>query len=52
MSAVSPATSRALGFGPKERSILFEPVLVNNPIGVQVLGITNQAPQILLGLFQ
>jgi len=38
MSAVSPA-ARGLPFGPKERSILLDPVLVNNPIGVQVLGI-------------
>ncbi len=39
MNAVSPGAVKGLGFGPKERSILFEPVLVNNPIGVQVLGI-------------
>jgi Na+-transporting NADH:ubiquinone oxidoreductase subunit D len=26
-------------FGPKERAILLDPVLLNNPIGVQVLGI-------------
>jgi len=38
MSAVSPAAGGA-GFGPRERQFLFEPVLVNNPIGVQVLGI-------------
>jgi len=38
MSAVSPAAGGA-GFGPRERQVLFEPVLVNNPIGVQVLGI-------------
>ncbi|MDO9072161.1 MAG: NADH:ubiquinone reductase (Na(+)-transporting) subunit D [Rubrivivax sp.] len=26
-------------FGPRQRAILFDPVLLNNPIGVQVLGI-------------
>lgn len=38
MSAVSPAAG-GLPFGQRERSILLDPVLVNNPIGVQVLGI-------------
>jgi Na+-transporting NADH:ubiquinone oxidoreductase subunit D len=38
MSAVSPAAGRP-GLGQRERAVLFEPVLVNNPIGVQVLGI-------------
>jgi Na+-transporting NADH:ubiquinone oxidoreductase subunit D len=38
MSAVSAAAGRP-GLGPRERAVLFEPVLVNNPIGVQVLGI-------------
>jgi len=39
MSAVSPAAGRGFGLGPKERAVLLDPVLVNNPIGVQVLGI-------------
>ncbi len=39
MSAVLPGASSPPIFGPKERSILFDPVLLNNPIGVQVLGI-------------
>jgi len=39
MSAVLPGASSKPIFGPKERSILFDPVLLNNPIGVQVLGI-------------
>ena len=40
MSAVLPGSSPSTPiFGPKERSILFDPVLLNNPIGVQVLGI-------------
>ena len=38
MSAVSPAAG-GLRFGKAERAALFDPVLVNNPIGVQVLGI-------------
>ena len=38
MSAVSPTTS-GFGLGAKERAVLLDPVLVNNPIGVQVLGI-------------
>jgi len=33
---VKPAASR---FGPRQRAILLNPVLMNNPIGVQVLGI-------------
>jgi Na+-transporting NADH:ubiquinone oxidoreductase subunit D len=38
MSAVSPAAG-GFRLGNKERAVLFDPVLVNNPIGVQVLGI-------------
>jgi hypothetical protein len=38
MSDTSPAAGPAW-FGPKERAILLDPVLLNNPIGVQVLGI-------------
>jgi Na+-transporting NADH:ubiquinone oxidoreductase subunit D len=38
MSAVNPAAGGG-AFGKRERAILFDPVLVNNPIGVQVLGI-------------
>jgi Na+-transporting NADH:ubiquinone oxidoreductase subunit D len=38
MSAVSPAAG-GFGFGTRERAVLLDPVLVNNPIGVQVLGI-------------
>jgi Na+-transporting NADH:ubiquinone oxidoreductase subunit NqrD len=35
-----PAAGQAQAwFGPKERAILLDPVLLNNPIGVQVLGI-------------
>jgi Na+-transporting NADH:ubiquinone oxidoreductase subunit D len=37
MSAASPAGKA--GFGARERAVLLDPVLVNNPIGVQVLGI-------------
>ena len=36
MSAVTPAAG---GFGKRERAALLDPVLTNNPIGVQVLGI-------------
>ena len=36
MSAISPSAG---GFGKRERATLLDPVLVNNPIGVQVLGI-------------
>ena len=43
MSAVPgnllPAPKPAPLFGPKQRAILLNPVLLNNPIGVQVLGI-------------
>jgi Na+-transporting NADH:ubiquinone oxidoreductase subunit D len=40
MSAVLPTAGKALPwFGPKERAILLDPMLMNNPIGVQVLGI-------------
>jgi Na+-transporting NADH:ubiquinone oxidoreductase subunit D len=38
MSAVSPAAG-GLRLGARERAVLLDPVLVNNPIGVQVLGI-------------
>jgi Na+-transporting NADH:ubiquinone oxidoreductase subunit D len=38
MSAVSPAAG-GLRMGARERAVLLDPVLVNNPIGVQVLGI-------------
>ncbi|MDP2008156.1 MAG: NADH:ubiquinone reductase (Na(+)-transporting) subunit D [Rubrivivax sp.] len=36
LPAAPPAPSR---FGPTQRAILLDPVLMNNPIGVQVLGI-------------
>ena len=36
MSAISPATG---AFGKRERAALLDPILTNNPIGVQVLGI-------------
>ncbi len=43
MSAVPgkllPAPKPAPWFGPRQRAILLNPVLLNNPIGVQVLGI-------------
>ena len=39
MSAAQPATAAGTWFGPQQRTILFGPVLVNNPIAVQVLGI-------------
>jgi Na+-transporting NADH:ubiquinone oxidoreductase subunit D len=39
MSAVTPESTGGLRFGKQERAVLFDPVLVNNPIGVQVLGI-------------
>ena len=43
MSAVPgnllPVPEPAPLFGPKQRAILLNPVLLNNPIGVQVLGI-------------
>ena len=40
MSAVLPAAgAKASWFGPRERAILLDPLLMNNPIGVQVLGI-------------
>jgi len=38
MSAVSPAAG-GFGLGARERAVLLDPLLVNNPIGVQVLGI-------------
>jgi Na+-transporting NADH:ubiquinone oxidoreductase subunit D len=36
VSAISPATG---AFGKRERAALLDPILTNNPIGVQVLGI-------------
>ncbi len=36
---VAPAPKPASLLGPKQRAILLNPVLLNNPIGVQVLGI-------------
>jgi Na+-transporting NADH:ubiquinone oxidoreductase subunit D len=36
MSAISPPTG---GFGKREQATLLDPVLANNPIGLQVLGI-------------
>ncbi len=36
---VPAAATPAPRFGPKQRAILLDPVLMNNPIGVQVLGI-------------
>ena len=39
MSAVLPVSKPASKFGPEEKAILLDPVLLNNPIGVQVLGI-------------
>lgn len=40
MSAVLPGAGKpASRFGPRQRAILLDPVLLNNPIGVQVLGI-------------
>jgi Na+-transporting NADH:ubiquinone oxidoreductase subunit D len=38
MSAVSPAAG-GIGLGARQRAVLLDPVLLNNPIGVQVLGI-------------
>ena len=38
MSAVSPAAG-GFRLGARERAVLLDPVLINNPIGVQVLGI-------------
>ncbi|MDZ7652912.1 MAG: NADH:ubiquinone reductase (Na(+)-transporting) subunit D [Burkholderiaceae bacterium] len=39
MSAVTPESTGRPWFGKQERAALFDPILVNNPIGVQVLGI-------------
>ncbi len=39
MSAVLPVAKPASKFGSEEKAILLDPVLLNNPIGVQVLGI-------------
>lgn len=36
---MSAVTAEGIGFGRRERGILLDPVLDNNPIGVQVLGI-------------
>ncbi len=36
---VLPAARPPAWFGPRQRAILLDPVLMNNPIGVQVLGI-------------
>jgi Na+-transporting NADH:ubiquinone oxidoreductase subunit D len=61
MSAVPgnllPAPKPVSRFGPKQRAILLNPVLLNNPIGVQVLGIcsalavtTSVAKSLVLGV--
>jgi len=54
---VLPAPKPASLFGPKQRSILLDPILLNNPIGVQVLGIcsalavtTSVAKSVVLGV--
>ena len=39
MSTTSPAPDGGLRFGKRERAVLLDPVLVNNPICVQMLGI-------------
>ena len=39
MSAAQPAAAARPWFGPQQRAVLFGPVLLNNPIAVQVLGI-------------
>ena len=39
MSAAAPAAAPGWRLGKEERTILLDPLLVNNPIGVQVLGI-------------
>jgi Na+-transporting NADH:ubiquinone oxidoreductase subunit D len=39
MSAVSSGRPGGAWFGKQERAVLFDPILVHNPIGVQVLGI-------------
>jgi Na+-transporting NADH:ubiquinone oxidoreductase subunit D len=39
MSAAAPAATSGWRLGKEERAILLDPLLVNNPIGVQVLGI-------------
>ena len=39
MSTAQPAAAAGPWFGPQQRSVLFGPVLLNNPIAVQVLGI-------------
>jgi len=39
MGTIDPAPGGGLRFGKHERSILFDPVLINNPICVQMLGI-------------
>jgi Na+-transporting NADH:ubiquinone oxidoreductase subunit D len=61
MSAVPgnllPAPKPVSRFGPKQRAILLNPILLNNPIGVQVLGIcsalavtTSVAKSLVLGV--
>jgi Na+-transporting NADH:ubiquinone oxidoreductase subunit D len=39
MSVAAPVVVRPPWFSPQARSTLFDPVLVNNPIGVQMLGV-------------
>lgn len=39
MSAATPVAGKAPWFSPQARATLFDPVLVNNPIGVQMLGV-------------
>jgi Na+-transporting NADH:ubiquinone oxidoreductase subunit D len=39
MDSVKPAASGGLRFGKRERAILLDPLFVNNPICVQVLGV-------------
>ena len=39
MSAATPVAGRPPWFSPQACSTLFDPVLVNNPIGVQMLGV-------------
>ena len=38
-AAARPRAGTRARFGPRQRAILFGPVFLNNPIGVQVLGI-------------
>lgn len=39
LPAAPPAATPSRYFGPRQRAILLDPLLMNNPIGVQVLGI-------------